>query len=185
MGINQSGSERKAAENVSTVGESADRAEIQALVIGNLNASDNGDITAKGQFFTADAKMVHHEGQFATADAKIVDDDGPHGAVQGLAALAAVTELLQKHFVTTHTFANQRIELSGDRALANTSLVGQSAVRATGQILVRGIRYLDQLVRTQEGWRIHEREHIVLWQYEVTGQAPSPLSDYIPVSSSD
>jgi hypothetical protein len=38
--------------------------------------------------------------------------------------------------------------------------------------LVRGIRYIDDLVRTDGGWRIARREHRTLWQYDATRVEP-------------
>lgn len=45
----------------------------------------------------------------------------------------------------------------------------------TGPILVRSLRYKDRLVRTDLGWRIQAREHMMLWQYDVEWVEP-----YVP-----
>lgn len=45
-------------------------------------------------------------------------------------------------------------------------------MRITGPVMVRGLRYLDRLVRTEGGWRIEHREQEALWQYDVPRVAP-------------
>jgi len=41
-----------------------------------------------------------------------------------------------------------------------------------GRIRVRGLRYIDDFVKTPEGWRIRHRVHIPIWQYEVVSVPP-------------
>jgi len=41
------------------------------------------------------------------------------------------------------------------------------------KIIVRGLRYRDQVVRLKEGWRISALEHGPLWQFEALATAPS------------
>ena len=67
---------------------------------------------------------------------------------------------------TCHTPANQVVKVTGDTATADTLVVAH-LVPEEGSILVRGLHYSDQLVRTEHGWRIRRREHTALWQYDV------------------
>jgi hypothetical protein len=41
-----------------------------------------------------------------------------------------------------------------------------------GQVLVRGLRYDDRLVREDGAWRIASRRHNPLWQYETVSVLP-------------
>jgi ketosteroid isomerase-like protein len=70
-----------------------------------------------------------------------------------------------------HTPANEVIHVTGDSATADTLVVAQLVPR-DGPVLVRGLRYIDDLVRTDSGWRIRHRQHFVLWQYDATRVEP-------------
>jgi len=72
---------------------------------------------------------------------------------------------------TCHAPASQVVEVDGDRATADTFVVAH-LVPEEGPILVRGLRYRDELVRTEQGWRIRLREHMTLWQYDVERVEP-------------
>jgi hypothetical protein len=65
-----------------------------------------------------------------------------------------------------HAPGSQAITVDGDRATADTFLVSYF-VPDQGPILVRGLRYLEDLVRTEDGWRIRHLRHFQLWQYDV------------------
>jgi hypothetical protein len=84
---------------------------------------------------------------------------------------------------TSHAVASQQITLDGGLAHADTFVVAhlvEGAVAGPGAILVRGLRYTDDLVRTEEGWRIAHRRHHSLWQYEAKAVSPD-LSKRSPV----
>jgi hypothetical protein len=72
---------------------------------------------------------------------------------------------------TSHAVASQVIDVIGDTATADTFVIAH-LVPTTGPILVRGLRYHDQLIREQSEWRIKRRDHEALWQYDVEPVAP-------------
>jgi len=70
-----------------------------------------------------------------------------------------------------HAPGSQAITVDGDYATADTFLTSYLVPEA-GPILVRGLRYLEELVRTPDGWRIRHLQHFQLWQYDVERVEP-------------
>jgi hypothetical protein len=73
---------------------------------------------------------------------------------------------------SSHAPSSQTISVDGDNATADTFVVAHLIPRDGGPIAVRGLRYLDDLVRTDHGWRISHRRHFVLWQYDAERTEP-------------
>lgn len=76
--------------------------------------------------------------------------------------------------VSTHVVANQSITVRGREADADTFAVAYLVNGIAGQdrMLVRGLRYVDALRLSEEGWRITSRRHHSLWQFEADGVSP-------------
>lgn len=75
--------------------------------------------------------------------------------------------------ITTHFMGNLNFNsLQGDVAETETNAIaflvlpGASAM-AKEQVAMRSLRYLDKLRRTQDGWRICERQHTLDWSCHV------------------
>ncbi len=64
-----------------------------------------------------------------------------------------------------HIITNQEITIDGDRATARCYVHAQHTKADTngGDNYVIGGIYLDEIVRTAEGWRIRKRELRILW----------------------
>ena len=72
---------------------------------------------------------------------------------------------LERFDVTHHMVSNHEIDVDGDSA-HHTCLVHAQHVRYDapgGSNYVIGGRYTDELVRTQQGWRIAHRELVFIW----------------------
>jgi len=72
--------------------------------------------------------------------------------------------------VTSHFMGNMNVErLDGDEAETETYAVAYLVLARAPQdvVAMRGLRYLDRLRRTAEGWRIRERSHTLDWACEV------------------
>jgi hypothetical protein len=61
-----------------------------------------------------------------------------------------------------HVVGTQAIDLDGDGARAETYCVAHH-VRRDGRRLAVGVRYVDALVRTADGWRIRSRVARTEW----------------------
>jgi ketosteroid isomerase-like protein len=66
---------------------------------------------------------------------------------------------------TQHFFGNHEIEVDGDRARGRLKLMGSAFLRASvgdPATCLRG-EYVDEYVRTDQGWRISRRELTIAW----------------------
>lgn len=92
-----------------------------------------------------------------------------HGAekLDGLPALIERLKVVSRFFASNHVMSNTFITVDGDAAEAVTMTIAH-LVRSSdpaSEILVRGIRYDDGLVRRDGIWKIRRRIHMPLWQY--------------------
>jgi SnoaL-like domain len=100
-----------------------------------------------------------------------------YGGIRGHEDIRSVMQALRAYDSLHHCFASSKIEVDGDTATADTMAVGFAlATNDAGEqrCLVRGMRYIDRLVRTESGWLIAERcghdspdhGHDTFWQFE-------------------
>ena len=110
--------------------------------------------------------------------ASVMTPDGHYGNLHGREELERLMQrALPGYECLQHCFASSEIEVAGDTATADTMAVGFAlGDNADGErrVFARGLRYVDTLVRTEEGWRITERVgsddrevgHDTFWQFE-------------------
>jgi ketosteroid isomerase-like protein len=133
-----------------------DRAEICDLLARYGRGLDDRNFDAVRQCFAVDAQATFSGVVLAPGREAIVTH------VSGLATMPA----------STHLFGAPVIEVQGDGARSETSAVAFLHT-SSGEVLTRGLRYIDVLQRTPDGWRIVERVHRVDWMYSVAGVTPS------------
>jgi len=135
-----------------------DRAAVRDVVEGYMSAVDRCDYDAIAACFTADADLEY--------DAEPSRFTGG----QAVADWMRTYDHLPNH---THTVSNCAIEVTGDEAQADTFAFAVLAVGASGpgSVLVMGLRYVDHLTRTADGWRIDKRRHILKWQFNAAAEA--------------
>lgn len=146
----------------------AHREQIRELIGRYCERLDEYDIAEVAATFTPDA----------------VADYGPGrgGVLEGREAIAARIATGQAAFARTHHQVGQiSIELIGDAASATTTVLAWHE-RHDGTRDLLGLRYIDRLESTVEGWRIHRRRVEVTivdgfegveW-YHVARRPPSP-----------
>ena len=129
-----------------TLQEIADRMEINNLLIDYCTAVDARDFDAFDAIFTSDAFIDY------TALG------GPSGT------RAEIKEYLGRVMpnfpASQHLIANSRVWIDGDTARARTMCHNPMVVPLPDegtQVAFYGLWYVDQLLRTAEGWRIRER----------------------------
>jgi len=76
--------------------------------------------------------------------------------------------LAEDRLASTPLIGNLTIDLDGDAARCESTVLAIHARRPEGRgvVVVRGTRNDDDVVRTDEGWRIRSRVHSTLWQFE-------------------
>jgi 3-phenylpropionate/cinnamic acid dioxygenase small subunit len=129
-----------------TLEEVSDRLEIQDLLTRYTVAIDTKDWKLLDTCFTPDAQLDYT----ATGGTK-----GPYPEVR-----AWLEKALAPFPMTVHYISNSTVELKGDEAAARTYVInpmGFPNEDGSLHIFTVGGFYVDKLVRTGEGWRIHER----------------------------
>lgn len=94
---------------------------------------------------------------------------GIHDGIESI--LHGCASIMENLDATQHAISNHHIELSGDTATAQCYVVAGHIVTAAGggpTCTVRG-KYEDELVRTQDGWRLARRILTVFWSEGNTG----------------
>jgi ketosteroid isomerase-like protein len=126
------------------LGDVRDREEIRELLAHYCARLDEYDIDGMADVFIPDC----------------VTDYGPGlgGELQGREALRDRVRLSQARFARTHHQLGQSsITVEGDRGRSSTYVTAWHE-RHDGQIDILRLRYVDEHVRTDEGWRIARRE---------------------------
>jgi 3-phenylpropionate/cinnamic acid dioxygenase small subunit len=124
----------------------SDRIEIQDLLTRYALAIDTKDWSLLDTCFVADAKIDYT----STGGKK-----GPYSEVRPW-----LEKVLSPFAVTMHYVGNTSIELEGDRARARTYLWNPMGFdQGNGELhwFTVSAHYVDDLVRTENGWRIRQR----------------------------
>ncbi|MFC1420564.1 nuclear transport factor 2 family protein [Streptacidiphilus cavernicola] len=126
--------------------ELSDRIEIQDLLVRYSHAVDTREWKLFAECFTEDAVVDY------TAFG------GPCGTVAEVTAFLA--SVLPMFTATQHLVANSAVVLEGDRATARTMCHNPMALpgaEGAAGLLLCGLWYVDELVRTPDGWRLRRR----------------------------
>lgn len=92
-----------------------------------------------------------------------------YGSVGALTGLEAITGALRRAIddldATQHLIGNVHVQVQGDTATAQCDLISQHvrASQSGGEHYVQGGRYVDEIARTPEGWRITFRRLHRMW----------------------
>ncbi len=124
----------------------SDRIEIQDLLVRYTKAIDEKDFALLDTCFTPDAEVDY------------VSSGGIAGSYAE--ARAWLEKALAPFPMTVHYIANSEVELDGDRARARTAVLnpmGFANPDGSQHLFTVGAYYVDELVRTEEGWRIAKR----------------------------
>jgi 3-phenylpropionate/cinnamic acid dioxygenase small subunit len=126
-----------------------DRAAIQDVLARYAHGVDRRDLALVAACFTADAA---YEGSLGSGTIAI--------------ALDALRDRMPRYRATMHFLANQLIELRGDRASCETYALVYHRLEGDDEDedFVVGVRYLDDLTRLPEGWRITSRRTVMEFQ---------------------
>lgn len=133
--------------------EISDRMEIQDLMVDYCYAIDHHDWDALDRVFTPDAvidysEMVGFKGSLAETKAFLSE------SMKGLQA-------------TQHIISTSKITIDGDRAHGRSVCTNPMVLPPTDHLMIVGLWYRDEFVRTPDGWRISSRYEENCWRYNV------------------
>jgi ketosteroid isomerase-like protein len=125
--------------------EISDRLEIEQLLVHYCHAIDQHDWDAYRAVYTKDA---------------VIDDvsAGPDNSVDDMVEF--LSGALERVVLIQHAISTAKIEIDGDTASARTICHCPVVLeRADGetQMFFQGLWYVDDLVRTPDGWKISKR----------------------------
>lgn len=133
--------------------EMSDRLEIQDLMARYSFAIDERDYDALDKVFLPDSTIDYSE---------------VGGAVGNLAETKAYLASAMKQFPGfQHASTTTKLQLDGDTAKASTILFNPMIAEIEGKrhVFFVGLWYDDDLVRTEQGWRIRTRRERASWHY--------------------
>jgi hypothetical protein len=135
--------------------ELLDREELRRLGQDYAAAADGLDNVGWADLFTPDGVF----------ESTVAGDDAPMYAVTGRDELLGVITLLAHYRMTQHYICNHRIDLDGDTATGEVYCVANHLIESDGAVdnFVMNIKYLDDYVRTANGWRFARRHLVSRW----------------------
>jgi len=122
-----------------------DKFEIQELLTAYAHAIDTRDFEALDNLFTADAE---------------IDYSATGGIMGGLGEIKPFLQAMLPMFkASQHFVTNPLIKLSGEAATSRSLLFNPMTMERDGGLhtMFIGAWYVDDLVRTDKGWRIAKR----------------------------
>jgi 3-phenylpropionate/cinnamic acid dioxygenase small subunit len=126
-----------------------DRAAIHDLIMRYARGVDRRDLDLVASCFAADAT---YEGALGRGGIEVV--------------LAALRERMPRYQTTMHFLTNPLIELQGDAAACETYALVYHRLESDddAEDFIVGVRYVDQLARRADGWRIVRRRTAMAFQ---------------------
>ena len=110
--------------------------------------------------------------------ASVFTEDAQYGTATGIEEIKTMVRGSRKFRAMSHLRGNSEINIDGDTAHSDSFVVSFLVEKIDGEEVVtaRGLRYVDELVRTPDGWRISSRHggvqpphpHEDLWQFTGT-----------------
>jgi ketosteroid isomerase-like protein len=146
-----------------------DRAGITDVVNRYGEGVRTGDAELVASCFATDATIDHGHGQVVTG----IGDIRKYFAGQLESTARSSVLTFDDKVASTPVMSNVLIELDGDEAHCESMCLAIHVGYRDGQgvVMVRGTRNIDDLVRTEEGWKIRRRSHPAIWAFEVPGSA--------------
>ncbi len=133
--------------------------EIAAVMRRYLHGVDSRDGAAVASCFSVDAHAVFNDNTPARFEL--------HG---GADIANRLLEIVSKFSNSCHAVANYGVRhLSASEVELDTFVTAH--ILAAGTVSTRGLHYRDRLIRQDDQWRIAERVHRPLWQFDIPAVA--------------
>jgi hypothetical protein len=135
-----------------------DRAQILETVTWYFMAIDRRDLDTLRRVFTPDIEAVFEGVHVAGGIDRLI------AFVTGTSDVSLPVDVVDLQ-LSMHFIGNHVATIDGDNARTETYALAHLVDRPSGvpRMRTRGLRYVDALVRTSDGWRIEKREHICDW----------------------
>lgn len=135
-----------------------DRWGVLDVVTRYFTAIDRRDFALLRDVFTEDVEAVYEGVQVAGGVEALI------AFVTGQSEIRLPVDVVDLQ-LSMHFLGNHVAEIDGDVARAESYCLAHLVDRpaAGPRMRTRGLRYLDELVRTPLGWRIAKREHLFDW----------------------
>lgn len=133
-----------------------DEEEIRGLAEAYAVAMDEVDLEAFPRLFVPDGGMAVYG----------LGDEAPMGTFEGPGpdGVGLIATLMDELYAATlHNVTTQLVRPDGDRATATTYCIAYHVTGTDGILETLGVRYVDDLERTPEGWRFRMRHATRLW----------------------
>jgi ketosteroid isomerase-like protein len=143
------------------VSQRRDREEILDVVARYAHTVDERNIDGIVACFAPDGR-IDFDGGLSSGEG--------HDGIRAAYEQAFTAPTLAPPAASTHLMANTLVTVDGDTAHAETQAVAYLASGTLGTVVTRGLRYSDDLRRTDDGWCIVHRVHRSIWQTEAPGQ---------------
>ena len=126
-----------------------DRAAIHDLIMRYARGVDRRDLELVASCFAADAA---YDGSLGSGGIDVV--------------LAALRERMPRYRTTMHFLTNPLIEVQGDRATCETYALVYHRLESEddAEDFIVGVRYIDEMARHSDGWRITSRKTAMEFQ---------------------
>jgi len=138
--------------------------EIREIIERYLYSFDSRNVDLLSSCFTDDA-----DGKFFSGDPNEI-------VLKGRRMIADYFLNSPSPRASNHTLCNMHLRINGETAEAD-AFGTTHRVSMEGEVFVRGLRYKSGLILTNEGWRISNFIHTVLWQHNALAVVP-----HIPTS---
>lgn len=141
--------------------ELADRSAIREVLVRYFRGVDKRDYELIKSCYTSDCYNEYAHGFKETGTEKVIK------MISGV-----------EHFrATMHFMGNQFIEVNGDTAKSETYCIAHHLTPLNDREerdMVQGLRYVDQLVRVNGGWKIKHRVQLRDWgRFDTTAKPPA------------
>jgi hypothetical protein len=143
---------------MTTTDRATDRADILETVTWYFMAIDRRDFATLRRVFTPDVEAVFEGVRVAGGIERLL------AFVTGASDVSLPVDVVDLQ-LSMHFIGNHVATIDGENARTETYALAHLVDRPGGEprMRTRGLRYVDALVRTSEGWRIAKREHLCDW----------------------
>jgi len=147
-----------AADSAHAAEEAVDRLAIRELIDAYAHHADRREPDAQADLYAEDGRTLVYTADPSTGAEPVQVLTTREEHLEGFRGLA-------RYVATTHFNGQSAVALDGDRAAAESYCLAHHVLEEDGErsLIVMAIRYLDELVRVDGGWRFRERRLVIDW----------------------